>query len=163
MVAINRWNKNNEVDFFEITEDNRVHIANVNLKFSPSNDSLFHVYIQKNASGISYTVAEQRAEAIAYNFQQQNNILTLARNFVLAPKEPFRNQKINIDVQIPVGKVFITKDIGKDFFTRRVFNFKTSNISYNEIWNDGWDNDVYYKMTKHGIDSTYTQNTMDTE
>lgn len=135
-------------DAFRFTDDSTIAIGNLNLHFSNSPDSNFHLLIQKSAQGKNERRAQQLAESLVFNFRQEGNVLILPNDFNLPAGQPFRAQKISIEIQVPNGKIFKTEGINHDFYTNRIFRVRRGNFSYYSEDMTSWDDDVFYKMEK---------------
>jgi phage shock protein C len=143
-----RWDHGD--DAIRFRDDSTIAIGNLNLHFSNSQDSNFHLLIQKSAQGKNARRAQQLAESLDFNFRQEDNVLILPNDFNLPTGQPFRAQKISIEIQVPVGKIFKTEGINPDFYTNRIFRIRRGNFSYHSENMPSWDDDVFYKMEKSG-------------
>jgi len=143
-----RWDHGDDAIRFK--DDSTIAIGNMNLHFTNSLDSNFHLLIQKSSQGKNSSRAQHLAESLDFNFRQEGNVLILPNDFNLPKGQPFRGQKISIEVQIPRGKVFKTEGINDDFYTNRVFRVRRNSFSYHSEDMPNWDNDVFYKMDKDG-------------
>lgn len=141
-----RWNHDN--DGIRFRNDTTIAISNMNLHFVNSPDSNFHLFIQKSAQGKNSSRAKLLAESLEFNFRQEGNVLILPSDFSLPKGQPFRAQKIGIEIQVPEGKVFKTEDINPHFYTNRVFRVRKGNFSYSSEDMPSWDDDIFYRMQK---------------
>lgn len=142
------WDNNNNGIRFR--DDTTIAISNLNLHFTNSPDSLFHLLIQKSAHGRNSRRAQQLAESLEFNYRQEGNVLLLPRDFILPKGHPFRNQKLSVEVQVPVGKVFKTEGIDDNYYTNRIFRVRHGHFSYETTDFPSWDDDEYYKMGADG-------------
>ncbi|RYZ49393.1 MAG: PspC domain-containing protein, partial [Sphingobacteriales bacterium] len=149
---------NNDHEGLRFRDDSTFAVSNLNLHFTNSPDSNFHLLIQKSAQGRNSRRAQQRAEALEFNYRQEGNALLLPHDFTLPKEQPFRGQKLGIEIQVPVGKVFRTEGLDDNFYTNRIFRIRGGNFSYESSEYDAWDNDKYYKMTAEGPRSTSDNN-----
>lgn len=143
-----RWNHDD--DAIRFRDDSTIAIGNMNLHFTNSPDSNFHLFIQKSAQGKNSSRAKHLAESLDFNFRQEGNVLILPNDFNLPKGQPFRAQKISIEIQIPRGKVFKTEGIDPDFYTNRIFRVKRGNFNYHSEDMPSWDDDIFYRMDKDG-------------
>lgn len=143
-----RWNHGD--DAIRFRDDSTIAIGNMNLHFTNSLDSNFHLVIQKSSQGKNSSRAQHLAESLEFNFRQEGNVLILPNDFNLPNGQPFRAQKISIEVQVPKGKVFKTEGINPDFYTNRVFRVRRGNFNYHSEDLPSWDDDVLYRMEKDG-------------
>jgi hypothetical protein len=167
----NQWN--NDHDGIRFRDDTTVAISNLNLHFTNSPDSNFHLLIQKSSHGRNSRRAQELAQSLEFNYRQEGNVLLLPHDFTLPKGQPFRGQKLGIEIQVPVGKVFRTEGLDNNYYTNRIFRMRNGHFSYESNDYDSWDNDEYYKMTPEGPvgnkkdkteenDSESTQNATDT-
>lgn len=143
-----RWHHGD--DAIRFRDDSTIAISNLNLHFTNSPDSNFHLLIQKSANGKNSGRAQVLAEALNFNYRQDGNVLVLPNDFTLPHNQPFRNQKISIEIQVPQGKVFKTENINPDFYTNRVLRVRKGNFSYNSEDMPSWNDNEFYKMEKDG-------------
>jgi phage shock protein PspC (stress-responsive transcriptional regulator) len=144
----NRWNHGDDAIRFK--DDSTIAIGNMNLHFSNSADSNFHLLIQKSSQGKNARRAQILAESLDFNFRQEGNVLILPNDFNLPKGQPFRGQKISIEIQIPKGKIFKTEGIDPDFYTNRIFRMRRGSFKYSSEDMPSWDDDVFYKMDLKG-------------
>jgi phage shock protein PspC (stress-responsive transcriptional regulator) len=142
------WNHDN--DGIRFRDDTTVAVSNLNLHFTNSPDSNFHLLIQKSAHGRNSRRAQQLAESLDFNYRQEGNVLLLPHDFTLPKGQPFRGQKLGVEIQVPLGKVFRTEGLDNNFYTNRIFRMRDGHFSYESSDYDSWDNDEYYKMTTEG-------------
>lgn len=142
------WNNDN--DGIRFRDDTTVAVSNLNLHFTNSPDSNFHLLIQKSAHGRNSRRAQQLAESLDFNYRQEGNVLLLPHDFTLPKGQPFRGQKLGVEIQVPLGKVFKTEGLDNNFYTNRIFRMRNGHFSYESSDYDSWDNDEYYKMTTEG-------------
>ena len=135
-------------DGIRFRDDSTIAISNMNLHFTNSPDSNFHLRIQKSAQGKNSSRAQHLAESLDFNFRQERNVLILPNDFNLPKGQPFRGQKISIEIQIPEGKIFKTEDIDRDFYTDRIFRTRPGSFSYHSEDMPSWDDDIFYRMEK---------------
>lgn len=144
----NQWN--NDHDGIRFRDDTTVAVSNLNLHFTNSPDNEYHLLIQKSAHGRNSRRAQQLAEALEFNYRQEGNVLLLPHDFTLPKGHPFRGQKLGIEIQVPIGKVFRTEGLDNNYYTNRIFRMRNGHFSYESTDYDSWDNDEYYKMTAEG-------------
>jgi phage shock protein PspC (stress-responsive transcriptional regulator) len=146
--SYNQWN--NDHDGIRFRDDTTVAVSNLNLHFTNSPDNEYHLLIQKSSHGRNSRRAQQFAEALEFNYRQEGNVLLLPHDFTLPKGQPFRGQKLGIEIQVPVGKVFRTEGLDNNYYTNRMFRMRNGHFSYESTDYDSWDNDEYYKMTTEG-------------
>lgn len=146
-----------DLPFFSQSEDSIV-MNTVRVKLIRSNDSLYHAYALKFSSGNTPAIAENLAGKISFPVSQSDSILYLPIGFGITQKDKFRNQRVMMIVEIPVGK--------KIEVNRSVDQYKWFNINadrrrgWDIDWDDRWDNSYYwnsnkeYVMTMDGLEET---------
>lgn len=144
----NDWNDDNNGVRFR--DDTTIAISNLNLHFTNSPDSSFHLLMQKSAHGSNSRRAQRFAESLEFNYRQEGNALLLPRDFILPKGHPFRNQKLSVEIQVPVGKVFKTEGIDHSYYTNRIFRVKRGHFTYEPNNYPTWDDFTYYKMGTEG-------------
>jgi len=150
------WNRKGP--FFDISEDSLI-LNTVRVNVAKSNDSSWHLQLQKLSRGNTTSEAGHSASEINFQVDQQDSQLLLGRGFAIKPKEQFRNQQVLVVIEMPVGrKIFMNANMDEyHWFTiNRKWRNNGINIDFDddEYRNDGWDSDVEYIMTEHGLERT---------
>ncbi len=94
---------NIDIEGIQLTEDS-LKLATITLDFQKSNDSLYHIVVEKTAIGKTDAEALQRADKIHYTLSQQDSIIDLPSHFVIDKNTKYRFQHIVINVMVPVDK-----------------------------------------------------------
>lgn len=94
---------NNDFPWYTKGDDSLL-INTVRISMVKSNDSAYHVYRIKGSRGRTNEIARETAEKIIFNPVQKDSVLTFPRGFFISKNEKYRNQRIWIVVEIPVGK-----------------------------------------------------------
>lgn len=76
----------------------------VNFELDKSPDSLYHVSLRKYAFGKNEGEALNRAQKIEYTVASTDSLLDLANGFSIYKDDKFRGQRVEILIQVPVGK-----------------------------------------------------------
>lgn len=153
------FDEEDNVDFPKLTADEDSMLINtVRVVVTKSLDSQFHVYLSKQARASSIIQAEANASKINFAVKQQDSILLLPNGFVIDKATQFRNQRVVVYVEVPVGKQIYLSDRTNryDWFTVKSSNTRRnrgfvieehSNDDFNgyEIMSDNW-----YVMTNRG-------------
>jgi phage shock protein PspC (stress-responsive transcriptional regulator) len=142
------WNHDN--DGFRFRDDSTIAINNLSLRITNSPDSLYHLQVQKSANGKNSRRAQAFATALEFMYKQEGNVLYLPKDFTLPKGQPFRGQKLRVELQVPVGKVFKTEDLVSNYYTDRSFVSRRGSFHYETHNYPSWDDDSYYKMGKDG-------------
>jgi hypothetical protein len=89
--------------------DDSLFLNNVRLHLVKSNDSLYHITASKYSNGPDEATALRNVQEIHYNIAQQDSLIYLDRGFSLQKGTRFRNQRVTVIMQIPVGKKIVIK------------------------------------------------------
>jgi len=89
--------------FYDINDDS-VFINTVKLSMVKSSDSLFHIYRIRASRGSSPDKASAAANNIDFSISRHDSSVTLARGFAISREDKFRNQRIWVVIEVPVGK-----------------------------------------------------------
>lgn len=139
-----------------VSEDS-LFLNNVRLRILKSKDSIYHVTATKFSSGKDVKRAMANVQEINYGINQEDSTIWLDRGFSLQRGTKFRNQRVEVTVQVPVGKRIV--------IDRRVVNrlnwFHTNrgDWSWDDDWNDyeNWDSNVEYIMTAGGLERVHKE------
>ena len=93
-------------DHLKFDEDKLI-VNQVYLSFEKSPDNSFHIRQENNSRGESISNAGNLADAINYETQldAESGNLTILPNFILEEGEKWRDQEVDIILQIPEGKI----------------------------------------------------------
>ena len=95
---------------FLLAENGRVYNSGIAIEYSTSNDSLYHIRIEKKANGASYLKANQRASHIHFPCRLEGQKLVLSSGFSFPAKDRLRDQEVLVHIEVPNGKVVLHKD-----------------------------------------------------
>ncbi|MBW7890415.1 MAG: PspC domain-containing protein [Chitinophagaceae bacterium] len=130
-------------------------LNNVKIKLIKSPDSLYHIETVKLSKGKTPFIAEHNASLIQFPLIQNDSVITLPKGFSITNKEKFRNQKVMVVIEIPVGKkILIDHSINWfDWFNLEVGSRRIRNRDTDEKWNNGysWRTNILYIMTNDGL------------
>lgn len=84
--------------------DDSLLINTVRISMVKSNDSAYHVYRIRGSRGRTDEAARETAEKIVFEPVTTDSVITFPRGFFISRDEKFRNQRVWIVVEIPVGK-----------------------------------------------------------
>ena len=128
-------------------------LNNVRLHVARSKDSLFHVYKKLVSKGRNKMTATQLAEKIQFEVVQSDSVLTLPKGFGISRNEKFRNQRVEIVIEVPVGKKIQFDERVNDyawyvitFNNRRGWNVENDEWDYTYGWRSG----LEYRMRSDG-------------
>jgi len=121
-----------------------------------SKDSLYHVNLIKISRGSDRARAQTLAEKISFNIDQKDNVLYLPESFTISKFEKWRNQKVIVVIEVPVGKSIKLDDRVNDY---DYFNIDFGRRRNNRVdWERDWENSEYWeeekemRMTEDGLD-----------
>lgn len=90
-----------------LAEKGRVYMSGIEVDYRVSNDSLFHVRVEKKANGSSYIKANQRAAHIQFPCHLKDNKLMISSGFAFPVKDRLRDQEVVLHIEVPNGKVVL--------------------------------------------------------
>lgn len=101
----------------KINENNEKVIFSEDISFivRPTTDSIGRIEILKTAEGKSYTDARERAENIEYDLEFSDNKLFLNSYFITNLKNKFRDQEVQVILNLPVGSVLYAANNTRSF------------------------------------------------
>jgi phage shock protein PspC (stress-responsive transcriptional regulator) len=146
--------------FFQLTEDSLT-LSTVRIDVIKSKDSAWHLERVRRSLGNNTAEARSLASQINFPVEQKDSVLILSRGFTITPQQQFRNQKVLLVIEMPVGKKILMKRNLEDF---RWFNINRKHWRNNGVdieWNDSdnddaysWTAEVEYVMTENGLERT---------
>ncbi len=124
---------------------------NINIRFVPSADNVFRIVKKVTCNGSTEKEALENANKLSFKTSFKNDsILFIPRTIILAENERFRNQHVEIFIQIPKGRIINIEE-----------NMRFDN-NMNDIFEDGEilknenfvDKEFYrYKMGEEGLEN----------
>lgn len=91
-------------------KNGRVYLRGIELVYSQSSDSLFHLKQVNDAQGRTHESALKKARNIRCNYQVSSNKLTLETMYSFPTKDKFRDQNVKFMIAVPLGgKIFYEK------------------------------------------------------
>jgi phage shock protein PspC (stress-responsive transcriptional regulator) len=115
-----RYNENDEQVIYS---------NNIRLIIRSTKDSLASLYVNKKAKGRDYLEAKNRAEAISYNYDFENNTLKLDGYFLADVDDKYRDQQIELTLYLPVGSYL--------FAENNTYSFHRNTSRYRDILLNG--------------------------
>lgn len=88
---------------FSLTKDT-LKLSDISIRFEKSPDSLYHVSIDRQSFGNTDEDALARLNKISYTVSSTDSILDLASGFSVDKTSKYRLQRVQVAVQVPVGK-----------------------------------------------------------
>jgi hypothetical protein len=142
------------IEPFEGWDEDTVTVKNIEIKIIKSPNDSFRVTILKVANGRTKRFADTLANLIQFNVEQKDSLLVVDKGIAINRKDKFRNQRIVLNVYVPVGKqIKIDKSVG----------WGNNNVRFDGPWNEGdyfidrddeeggWQSDVDYIMKADGL------------
>jgi phage shock protein PspC (stress-responsive transcriptional regulator) len=152
--------------FYTLSEDS-VLLTTVRVRVLKSDDSAYHVTLVKLSRGSSGAMARELASEIRFTIDQQDSMLNLPQGFAIARGDKFRNQRVLVQIAVPVGKRI---QIGSSVDDYKWFSINPGRRhihwddgDHDEDWSVNWDDDisdansypwtanVEYRMTNTGL------------
>ncbi len=127
---------------YDENDTERIYSNNIRVNIYGSNDENIYLKTRKKSQGESRSAARGNAEMISYNFQLTEDELNLDGYFLADSNHKFKEQKIYVDLYIPVNKT-IYLDRSTRTFLSDVDNVQ--NIYYRDMA------EHYFKMTANGL------------
>ena len=123
--------------FDNINQDS-IMLSTVRISMVKSNDSDYHVYRVRSSRGRNIEEATNTASTINFDVTQNDSTITLPKGFFITKKSKFRNQRVWMVMEIPVGK--------KISFSRNIsgYNWFTVNYDRHRFNIDDFDDDDDY-------------------
>jgi phage shock protein PspC (stress-responsive transcriptional regulator) len=91
-------------------KNGRVYLRGIELVYSQSSDSLFHLKQVNDAQGRTHESALKKARNIRCNYQVSSNKLILETMYSFPTKDKFRDQNVKFMIAVPMGgKIFYEK------------------------------------------------------
>src|SRR5450432_2784396 len=94
---------NDDIPVYGVNMDTLM-LNTVRVKIVKSKDSSFHATRVRISQGNTREIATKNAENIHFNIDQQDSTLYLPEGFAVSSSDKFRNQKVLVIIEVPVGK-----------------------------------------------------------
>lgn len=134
------WKRlNNEFFGFEVDDDwpwytvgdDSIMLNTVKLTMVKSNDSSYHVYVIRESRGSTRQNAYEIAEKIHFTPVVGDSVVRLPPGFFIGKQDKFRNQRVSVVFEIPVGK--------RIKFDHNITYYNWFSVQHNRY--DDWDYD----------------------
>jgi len=153
-------NWRHEGPFFNLTDDS-VTLNTVRIDVIKSRDSAWHLERVKSSLGNNSAEARNLASQIDFPVEQKDSILVLSRGFVITPNQLFRNQKVLLVIEMPVGRKILMKRNLDEYKWFTINRKRWRNNGVDIEWDDSdnkdantWTTEVEYVMTENGLERT---------
>lgn len=114
--------------FLEIKDD-KIISSEIRFKYIRSNDSSFHIKMEKEANGRSKNKAIERAENIDYSASWDSTQLTVGSEFSFPKSDKFRDQGVTFIIEVPENGLV---------------SFNDKLLDFEENDDDNYDEDEFY-------------------
>ncbi|GEM_PF-1225406 len=129
--------------------DDKYQLRIASLQILPSEDSFYHLDLERQSNGSSAKQAKALSEALNYSYQQDSSILKLPEYLKLGTPELFRAQLATAVVKVPKGRVFKIGDLPYDY--SRSWTLSARPLFSIKMKNNRWLPNRYYKMGEDGV------------
>jgi phage shock protein PspC (stress-responsive transcriptional regulator) len=133
-----------------------LYVNTVRVNVVKSKDSLYHVHLMKISRGRDREQAKQLAERIEFTVTQKDSLLLLPESFKITKNDKWRNQRVIVVIEVPVGKEIYMGDAVNDYeyFNVEFGQRRNWRIDWNREWEDGeyWEEEKTMKMTNEGLE-----------
>ncbi len=132
---------------FDNIHQDSIMLTTVRISMVKSNDSDYHVYRVRSSRGRNIQEATNTASTINFDVTQNDSTVFLPKGFFITKKSKFRNQRVWMVMEIPVGKkISFSKNIsGYNWFTvnydRHRFNIDDFDDDNDYHHNDDFDDE----------------------
>jgi phage shock protein PspC (stress-responsive transcriptional regulator) len=129
-----------------------LYLNTIRVNVVKSKDSFYRVHLVKMSKGSNRNTAEMRAGKISFPIDVTGGVVSIPESFTVSKSEKWRNQKVLVIIEVPVGKQIRLEDRVNDFdyfnidFGRR----RNWRIDWDRSWEDGayWIEDRDMTMTE---------------
>lgn len=123
-----------------------------------SKDSVYHVHKVRFSRGRNPESSLSSAEKIQFDIQQKDSVLMLPKGFAISKDDKFRNQRVLIVIEVPVGKrIMLDRSLNNyDWFNLNMNGRRRWNANWDDNWENSysWRDNVEYVMTETGLKRT---------
>jgi phage shock protein PspC (stress-responsive transcriptional regulator) len=145
---------NDDIPVYGVNMDTLM-LNTIRVKIVKSKDTSFHATRVRISQGNSREIATKNAENIHFNIEQQDSTLYLPEGFAVSSTDKFRNQKVLVIIEVPVGKRIQMNDALNRYswFDININNRRGWNVDFNDYRDDSysWESDKEYIMTPDGL------------
>lgn len=121
--------------FYTVGDDSLM-LNTVKITMAKSNDSMYHVYRVRESRGNGRTNAIKSAQKIQFEPSRMDSVIQLPQGFFISRYDKFRNQRVWVVIEVPVGKrIAFDRDI-EDYSWFNVHNRDNRWSNYDD---DDWD------------------------
>lgn len=108
----------------------------VNLKLEGTADTIVSLREEYFSRGKTKAEAMERAQKIGYNYVVSDSVITFDEGYDLATIESFRDQKLNLILEIPYDRPFIMERSLLEILNNTLYRngYRNSDVSENNVW-----------------------------
>lgn len=108
----------------------------VNLKLEGTADTLVTLREEYFSRGKTKAEAMERAQKIGYNYVVSDSVITFDEGYDLATIGSFRDQKLNLILEIPYDKPFIMERSLLEILKNTIYKsgYRSADVSENSVW-----------------------------
>lgn len=142
------WKRNTDY-FFGVDEigdlpiysvgDDSIMLNTVKINMVKSNDSAYHMYTIKESRGRDKENASRNASKINFNAYSTDTTVHLPQGFLIGREEKFRNQRVWVVFEVPVGKKIKFDESISTYDWVNIRNNR-NRFEFDDDDNDDWDN-----------------------
>lgn len=153
VVELLHFDDDTDFEGVRFLNDSLISLSNINLIFTESPDSLYHLLVHRSAYGKNTARAKTLTTPLQLDYMQEGNVLYLPYDFNLPAGHPFRGQKMNIEVRVPRNKVFKPERLEESMHNDFRFKIGRGKFKYEKTYtNHNWQNNRYHKMGNASYD-----------
>jgi hypothetical protein len=128
-------------------------LNNVSVQIAKSDDSAYHVYMIRYARGRTAIKAEETLQKLSFDVTQIDSVLELQKGFAISKDDKFRNQRIAIIIEVPVGKkIQLERSLDWYDWFEVHFNDHRYRSPYDKTLYWNWRYGREYQMTETGLE-----------
>lgn len=140
---------NEDYDWIKKGIDDKYQLQIASLNILPSEDSLYHLSLERQSNGSTAKQAKTLAEGIRYAYQQDSSILKLPKYLKLGTPELFRAQLATAVLKVPKGSVFKIGDLTRGY--SKSWTLSARPLFSIKMKNNHWLANRYYRMSEDGV------------
>jgi phage shock protein PspC (stress-responsive transcriptional regulator) len=107
-----------------------------NLRLVGTSDSLVSLTQEFSARGRSKQEALENAKKLTYSYQVMDSVVTFEEGYDFRTLDQFRDQKINLQLNIPYDRPFIMERSMLEILRNTIYNngYRSSDVRSNTVW-----------------------------
>jgi hypothetical protein len=145
-----------EMDGILSVDRDSIFLNTARVNIIQSSDSLYHVHLVKISRGQDRQQAQELAEKIDFRIDQADSVISLPETFAVSRNQKWRNQRVLVVIEVPVGKQIRMDDEVRDYdyFNIEFGNHRNWRMDWERGWEYGeeWRSNIDMTMTKEGLE-----------